>query len=90
MTNVERNANTLVASRMGLMFEIAREAAEKENKMEIKTSVELKDVLQWLDELATELKLPKHEHSFEQYLVIEGAIHKLKGQIQKLDNGRQD
>ena len=53
-------------------------------------SIELKDVLQWLDELEYDLKLPKYEDSFEQYLVREGAIHKLKGQIQKLDNGRQD
>lgn len=53
-------------------------------------SIELKDVLRWLDELATELKLPKYEDSFEQYLVREGAISELKERIQKLDNGRQD
>lgn len=63
---------------------------ETQAKGNIMTSIELKDVLQWLDELATELKLPKHEHSFDQYLVREGAIHEIKGEIQKLDDGRQD
>ena len=53
-------------------------------------SVDIKDVLQWLDELATELKSPKYEDSFEQYLVREGAIYHLKADIQKLDNERQN
>lgn len=52
-------------------------------------SIELKDVMQWLDELGTELKLPKYEDSFEQYLVETGAIHELKGEIQKLDHRRR-
>ena len=51
-------------------------------------SIELKDVMQWLDELATELELPKYEDSFEQYLVQEGAVHELKARIHKLNNGR--
>ena len=53
-------------------------------------SIELKDVLRWLDVLAIELKLPKHDHSFGQFLVGEGAVHELKERIQKLDNMRQD
>lgn len=55
-----------------------------------KMSIELKDVLRWLDVLATELKLPKHDHSFGQFLVGDGAVHELKERIQKLDNMRQD
>ncbi len=53
------------------------------------TSIDLKDVLHWLDELETEMKLPKYEDSFEQYLVRDGHVRKLKAQIQKLDNERQ-
>lgn len=34
MTSIELNANTLVASRMALMFEIARDAAKEEEMSE--------------------------------------------------------